>query len=97
MSHHQQQKKSLKADALLRKLEGSLMMRGKENNIILEDDEDDDDEMISPLKQSSTEVSVHSGMVKTHQQLDREGQIITAHHSQYSLPASVKKRASIYN
>ena len=95
MSRHQQQKKSLKADALLRKLEGSLMMRGKENNIILEDDEYDDDEMISPLKQSSTEVSVHSGMVKTHQQLDREGQIITAKHSQYSLPASVKKRASI--
>lgn len=97
MSRHQYQKKSVKADALLKKLEGSLMMHGKGNGVILEDDEDDDDEdiMVSPLKELSSEVSVHTGVVKTHQQLDREGQVITPQYSQYSLPASIKKRASI--
>ena len=92
-------KRSVKADALLKKLEGSLMLHGKENGVIHElnenDDDDDDDEMVSPLKQHSSEISVHSGLVKIHQQLDREGQIITPKYNQYSLPANVRKRSSI--
>ena len=96
MSRHQHQKKSVKADTLLKKLEGSLMMHGKGNGVILEDDEDDDEDvMISPLMEHSSEVSVHTGVVKTHEQLDREGQIVTPQYSQYSLPTSIKKRASI--
>lgn len=94
--HHQYQKKSVKADALLKKLEGSLMLHGKENGVIHElNENDDDDEMVSPLKQRSSQICIHSGEVKTHQQLDREGQVITPKYSQYSLPANVKKRSSI--
>ena len=90
------QKKSVKADALLKKLEGSLMLRGNENGVIQElNENDDDDEMVSPLKQHTSQVSEHSGVVKKHEQLDREGQVITAKHSQYSLPANVRKRSSI--
>ena len=97
MSHQQHQKKSVKADVLLKKLEGSLMLRGKENGVIqeLNENDDDDDEMVSPLKQNTSQVSEHSGVVKRHEQLDREGQVITAKHSQYSLPANVRKRSSI--
>ena len=38
---------------------------------------------------------MHSGLVKTHKQLDREGQVITPKYSQYSLPSNVRKRTSI--
>lgn len=97
MSYQQYQKKSVKADALLKKLEGSLMVHSKENKIIeeLNENDEDDDEMVSPLKQHSAEISMHSGMVKTHKQLDREGQVITSKYSQYSLPVNVRKRTSI--
>ena len=96
MSRQQYQKKSVKADALLKKLEGSLMLHGKENGVILElNENDDDDEMMSPLKQHTSQVSEHSGEVKKQQQLDREGQVITPKYSQYSLPANIRKRSSI--
>jgi len=92
------QKKSIKADVLLQKLEGSLMLRGN-NNAILEElnENDEDDNLVSPLKQSSSQVSKHSGVVKKHDQLDREGQEPILVHEQYdfkSLP-HVRKRASI--
>jgi len=98
MSPQQYQKKSVKADALLKKLEGLLMIHSRETRImggLNENDEGDDDEMVSPLKQHSSKVSMHSGLVKTHKQLDQEGQVITPECSQYSLPANVIKRASI--
>ena len=98
MSHSSRyHKKSIKADVLLQKLEGSLMLRG--NNSILEElnENDEDDNLVSPLKQRSSQVSKHSGVVKTHDQLDREGQEPILVHEQYdfkSLP-NVRKRASI--
>lgn len=95
MSRQQYQKKSVKADALLKKLEGSLMLHGKENGVIQELNENEDDELVSPLKQHTSQVFEHSGEVKKQQQLDREGQVITPKYTQYSLPANVRKRSSI--
>ena len=96
MSRQQYQKKSVKADALLKKLEGSLMLHGKENGIIQElNENEEDDQLVSPLKQHTSQVSEHSGEVKKQQQLDREGQVITPNYSQYSLPSNVRKRSSI--
>ena len=64
MSCHQHLKKSLKVGALLRKLEGSLMMCGRENGVILENDEDNDgkddngeDDMVFSLMEYSSAVS----------------------------------------
>ena len=96
MSRQQYQKKSVKADALLKKLEGSLMLHGKENGVIQElNENEEDDELVSPLKEHTSQVSEHSGEVKKQEQLDREGQIITPKYSQYSLPANIRKRSSI--
>jgi len=92
------QKKSIKADVLLQKLEGSLMLRGN-NNAILEElnENDEDDNLVSPLKQKSSQVSKHSGVIKKHDQLDREGKEPILLQEQYdfkSLP-NARKRVSI--
>ena len=92
------QKKSIKADVLLQKLEGSLMLRGKNNSILEELNENDEDEnLVSPLQKNLSQVSKHSGVVKQHDQLDREGKDPVLVQEQYdfkSLP-NVRKRASI--